>query len=969
MKTYYLPDANQLPAPLKQEAEGRWYAFIQAAVEAGFDPSSAAHLKDQGLRVFAFSEFAANLCASNPALLCDSKISSSLHTPYYPDTWSSLISDTEGQQQNNLDDDTGLGTFLRRLRHREMLRIAWRDLTGLADLSETITDLSLLAETCLSHTCTAIHSWLTEEYGHPLDGNGAPQELVTIAMGKLGARELNFSSDIDLIFAFPEHGTTSGGSRGKLSCQQFFTRLCQRLMAVIGTNRADGFVFRVDTRLRPWGDTGPICMSFDAMEEYYEVQGREWERYAWIKARPVTGSRQTGKELMKRLSPFVFRRYLDFGAFEALRDMKGMIETETRRKGMESNIKLGPGGIREVEFIAQAFQLLKGGRDVELQNPRLMEVLPLLGKRNILDDKLCERLLEAYTFLRNLEHRLQEHRDRQTQMLPDSEEMLARIGLSMGFTDLDLFIKALDCHRKCISSTFNELFIIQSDTPEDDAVKQAWQAVKNGGYKNQEGHFEKDFLHLLARAGVPEPLDAARLLDDFIQNRAIEAMHEQGLRRLDSLMPKVIRQAAATDEPVRALCIMTDIIKVVARRTVYISLLDENPAAITHMLRLCMASPWIASFIKKRPVVFDELIDPRALYSPLKGAELKTLLDMRMGSIDNDDLEAEMDELRMFKQAAVIRIAAADITGAIPTMRVSDFLTETAQVITDKVLELSFNQIIRKFSKETTLYNKDKTGFLIVAYGKFGGIELGYGSDLDMLFVHMANRNGPVASDQLPVFYARLGQRIIHILSTRTASGILYETDMRLRPGGDSGPLACSIKRLEEYLKKEAWTWELQALIRARPVSGDPGLATDFNTLRTDILCQKRDREKLRCEVKKMRERMLKAHATAERDVFNLKHHRGGIVDIEFMVQYLVLANAHSHPELCKWTDNMRLIDTLEAAGLLPETDADTMRSAYLAFRSAVHRQSLQERPPEVPVQDFISEIEGTRQLWDRIMG
>ncbi len=971
MKKYFLKDASLLPDLNRKEAEERWQKFVAAAEKAGLDPSAAAPFHEEALRVFSFSEFVASQCLSNPAILSNPELSSRLHAPSSPPRFEHLESLFKKGLLPAPIDDHSLGTTLRKFRHMEMVRIAWRDIAGLADLSETVSDLSNLAELSLHHACSAIHAWLADEYGEPLGESGSPLQLVTVAMGKLGARELNFSSDIDLIFTFPEHGNTSGGTRGRLTCEQFFSRLCRRLISVIGATRADGFVFRVDTRLRPWGDSGPVCMSFDAMEEYYETQGRDWERYAWIKARPVTGIPEHGAELLRRLTPFVYRRYLDYSAFEALRDMKGMIEAETRRKGMESDIKLGAGGIREVEFIVQAFQLLQGGRDAGLRNPRLMEVLPLLAERGILDDGLCTRLQDAYLFLRNTEHRLQEQADRQTQTLPDSDTMRQLLALSLGLENVDRFSDTLNAHRELVHSTFRSLFISQEEDSNEDKARAVWNAVKAGVPQKEKVGLDPELVTLLEEAGYSRPEDAASILYGILSDRNVQAMHEHGRKRLDALMPQVIREAAATEDPVKALSIMADIIGVIARRTVYISMLNENPSAISHMLRLCMASPWIASFIRKRPVVIDELLDPRTLYSPLERDELSELLNTRLRSIPEDDLESQMDELRMLRQAAVMRIAAADITGAIPIMRVSDFLTETAEVITGKVLELSCTQMMKKFGVEPSEAESctEAGAFLVVAYGKFGGIELGYSSDLDLVFVHGDEHRAPVPSDTANLFFARTGQRIIHIMSTRTSAGILYETDLRLRPGGESGPLVCSMNRLEDYLLHEAWTWELQALIRARPVAGDRELAEKFIQLRKRVLGTERDAAKLREDVCNMRKRLQDAHRPLRKDLFHLKHDRGGIVDIEFLVQYLVLENACRHDELSTWTDNMRILDSLERTGILYKEDADSMKEAYLSYRSTLHRLSLQQRPPEVPAERFRHEIGAITGLWQKIMG
>ncbi len=967
MKKYFHRQ-DRLPASLRREAEEQWSRFLEAAASAGVDVSTCMELAGDALRVWPFSDFIVRTCISSPELLTGLATSGDLDSSCSTDALHQRLAST----CSDLSDDNALSVALRAFRHREMVRIAWRDISGRADLQETMRDLSLLAEACLSCACSMIHEWLSEEFGEPATEAGRAQQLVVIAMGKLGARELNFSSDIDLVFAFPERGHTSGGTGKSISCEQFFTRLCRRLIAVIGATRADGFVFRVDTRLRPWGESGPICMSFDAMESYYESQGRDWERYAWIKARPVAGDLEAGGQLLDRLSPFVFRRYLDYSAFEALREMKAMIEGETRRKGMSDNVKLGPGGIREVEFIAQAFQLLQGGRDAALRNPVLLQVLPVISSRGILPETVCRELEDAYVFLRNTEHRLQEYQDRQTQVLPADQGMQERIALSMGFTGWETFRWELAGHMENVHSHFHALFLRTESEEESDRAVSVWQAVSSGSFRQADNSLDPAFAGHLRDMGFESTETVASMLAGIAEAREVKNMLPEGRRRLNSLMPRIISSAAASEHPEQAMKIMAAVIQVIARRTVYINLLDENPGAIDHLLRLCMASPWIASFINRRPVVLDELLDPRTLYSPPDRKELEHLINVRFGSIPLDDLEMQMDELRMFRQATIMRIAAADITGAVPLMRVSDYLTETAEVIIHKVLEIACMQVVEKFIKVRPApeHCEKKCRFLVIGYGKLGGIELGYGSDLDVVFVNDGvHGEASETGVDSPLFYTRLGQRIIHIMTTRTSAGILYDIDMRLRPGGESGPLVCSMSRLEHYLMNEAWTWEHQALIRARPVAGFPALAEAFGNIRKRVLTKPRHQETLRHEISAMRERMVKGHGQqGDSHLFDLKKGRGGIVDIEFIVQYLVLLNACRFPELCQWTDNIRLIETLASGGFLTDSEAETLRNAYIRLREYVHRLNLQEKPARIPFSEVESEVEHVKELWDRFM-
>ena len=961
MKKYFFNSVT-LPSPLEEDAVKQWQLFEDACGRTGAECSAALGLRSEAMRVWPFSRFISSACIGWPRMLDMLAASGLLHSTCSEESFASRLAPA----LSGVSDDSSLASALREFRRSEMVRIAWRDISGAAALEETIRDLSLVAEACLNTSCTLIEGWLAEEFGAPCSPGGSASLPVVIAMGKLGARELNFSSDIDLVFAFSEPGET-GGSGRSITNQEFFTRLFRRLMAVIGSCGPDGMVFRVDTRLRPWGDSGPVCMSFDAMEEYYETQGRDWERYAWIKARPVAGAIAAGDELLARLSPFVYRRYLDYSAFEALRDMKAMIESESRRRRLQDNVKLGAGGIREVEFIVQAFQLLLGGRDARLRNPVLLEVLPLLADLSILSGSVCRDLEDAYVFLRNTEHRLQEYMDRQTHVLPGAGSEQDLLALSLGFDAWEPFTHELRRHMDTVHTHFSALFM-RSEEPETEAARQVWRFFASRIQRQADHAIDPELISLLGSLGFQDPEHAVILLEGLEESRPVRAMLPQGRRRLDDLMPVVIKKCSESPEPDRGLAIMTALIEAVARRTVYITMLQENPEAIDHLLKLCLQSTWLAGFISRNPVVLDELLDSRTLYDPPDRDELRHIVRMRMASIDRNDFEQQMDELRMLKRSAIMRVAAADITGAVPLMRVSDFLTWIAEVIVEEVLDLACSQMAEKVLdlRVDVQGAGEASGFLVVAYGKFGGIELGYGSDLDLVFACDASHaRPPFPGREAMRFYSRTAQRFIHIFNSRTPAGILYETDMRLRPGGESGPLVCTLARLEEYLREEAWTWEHQALVRARPVAGSEELCREFGRIRQQVITRRRSRADLCQDVVAMRQRLV---SRDENSLFDIKRGQGGITDIEFIVQFLVLLHACDVPELCRWTDNVRLLETLEEHAILSDDMASTLKEAYLRYRKTVHRLSLQERPAKVPAADFASERESVMAVWKEVM-
>ncbi len=851
-----------------------------------------------------------------------------------------------------------LGAVLRRFRNRHMLRILWRDFCRLAPTLETTRDTSMLAEACIQLALAHCREGLEQRFGTPRGrDSGAAQELIVLAMGKLGARELNVSSDIDLVFAYPEAGATDG-ERRSISNDEFFTKLGQALINALDQVTAEGFVFRVDMRLRPYGESGALVHNFNALEDYYQEQGRDWERYALIKARAVTGDPARAAELGEMLRPFIYRRYVDFGVIDSLRGMKQMISSEVRRRGLDDNVKLGHGGIREVEFIGQCFQLIRGGRDRGLQQRELLPVLEECAQLGCLPAAVVAQLRDAYLFLRDSEHAIQGYRDQQTQALPREALPQAALARVMACTDWEDYLTELAAHRERVAGHFRDLIA----DPEEQAVADSPRGELWGE------DLDAAQLESLGFARADECLEALQSLRD---SRRVVALQAQGKARLEEFMPQLILACAESRDPDTALQRILPLVEAVVRRSAYLALLLENPAALAELVTLCQASPWIAAQLASHPVLLDELLDRASLYTAPEKALLQDELRQQVARLPMDDLEAQMDALRYYKSAQLLRVAASELGGYLPLMQVSDKLSWIAEVILEQVLALAWHDLAARYgepARQGTGY-----GFAVFAYGKLGGIELSYSSDLDLVFIYDAEATGATdgkRSIDNTVFYTRLGQRMIHILETRMALGDLYEVDVRLRPSGDSGMLVASTRGFATYQRESAWTWEHQALVRARWVAGDPAVGESVYRVREEVLCQQREPEALAREVVAMRRRMrehLLPRDTAEAAEFHLKQGRGGIVDIEFMVQYAVLAWSHRVPGLVQWSDNIRILEILGREGLFAQAESDALIAAYLAYRSAAHELALQQQPDTVPADSYREHREAVRSKWEQL--
>ena len=959
------PAEIELSAELTPLLAHNWALVAEKLTE--IDTPDQAVLKDLA-RVLIGSDYAAEQLSRSPDMLRSLLETGDLYRAYSDDQYRQSLQ----QRLEVVTEESDLHRQLRQFRQREQVRIIWRDLTRSAEMEQTTWELSRLADACIDQALSWLYADACKRWGVPHSRSGEPQQMVVLGMGKLGANELNLSSDIDLIFTFPENGETDG-ARKSLENQDFFIRLGKKLIQALDNSTIDGFVFRVDMRLRPFGTAGPLAASFAALEGYYQDQGRDWERYAMIKARVVAGDQQAGAELLATLRPFVYRKYIDFSAFESLRDMKQMINSEVRRKGLQQNVKLGAGGIREVEFIAQAFQLIRGGRDSRLQQRELRNILPLLPDTVGMPPQAVDELHSAYRFLRNAEHGIQAIADRQTQELPRDERDQARLAFSMGCRDWNDFSQQLQQHRDAVSRHFADVIAPAEESGEssESSDRTDWLLLWNGAFE------EEQALEFLAERGYDDPAASLRELNSLYNTRTVQMLQQIAQERLHAVLPNLLEQVATVANSSDTLSRVLLLIQAVLRRSAYLVLLAENPGALQQLVKLCSGSSWFSEQLSKQPILLDELIDQRSLYRPVDKQQLQNELRQQLLRIPEEDTEQLMEALRYFKGAQVLKVAASDITGVLPLMKVSDYLTWTAEVILEAVLDIAWRNMTEKYGVPLRAAGEPcDRDFIVLGYGKVGGIELSYGSDLDLVFIHDADTNLFTDGEKSianSVFFTRLGQRIIHILNTFTPSGQLYEVDMRLRPSGNSGLLVSSLKAFREYQLKEAWTWEHQALVRARVVAGDPRLATRYEAVRQEIIATSRDRAQLTTEVIEMREKM-RAHLgsknteNTESPVFHLKQDKGGIVDIEFLVQFCALNWAAQHPELIEFTDNIRILDAAEAVGLMPAGDAETLREAYKAYRSIGHRLTLQNQSGVIGDDEMGEYRAEVSRIWSALM-
>jgi glutamate-ammonia-ligase adenylyltransferase len=853
----------------------------------------------------------------------------------------------------NIVDEQSLKKALRQLRQRVILRTIYRDLNGLADLQEVLQTTTQLAEISLNTAAQCHQTWLQTLHGKPTSKKSEPQHLIVVGMGKLGGGELNVSSDIDLIFAYEEEGETAQG----LSNQDFFTKLGKKVISALDEVTEDGFVFRVDMRLRPFGSEGVLVSSVDALEEYYQNQGREWERYAWIKGRVVFPESNTlQSNIHELLRPFVFRKYLDYNALASMRELKLQIHRDVLQKGQTDNIKLGRGGIREIEFIAQVFQLMRGGRDTSLQIKPTLAVLALLKDKGFLPEKTVGELSEAYVFLRNLEHRLMYVDDAQTQELPKSDEAKARIAKAMHFADWETFLAKLNSYRQNVQQHFDATFTDANTSQQAgrdclEAEKSVWNGLLT----------ISDAELALQKLGYKDIQETYRRLNGLHQANRYLQLPELSRQRFDALMPHVISLSATMQNPEVTLMRVTDLLESICRRASYLALLAEHAQAMHLVVKLCSSSPWLANYLTQHPILLDELLDTRTLYAAPDFVAMRADLVKRLAEFEGD-VERQMDTMRHFKHASVFRLAAQDINGELALETLSDYLSALAELILSVSLETIWPYIKGK--------HIDVPKFAVIGYGKLGGKELGYASDLDIIFLY--DDEAPEAGE----VYARFAQRINNWFNSLTSAGLLYETDLQLRPDGNSGLLVSTVAAFRDYQLNKAWVWEHQAITRARFVAGDSKIGKVFEQIRIEVLTQARDVEKLKTEVLSMREKMRAAQSASSKnsanqnngEMFELKNGAGGIIDVEFLVQFLVLAHAKQHPELTENIGNIALLKLLATLNIIEAETAEKVAAAYREYRKMQHALKLQGVTQTKVEANLVKEhIVSVTTLWEHV--
>ena len=845
------------------------------------------------------------------------------------------------EQLENCADEAALHRVLRRFRLQQMVKIAVDDLVFNICLETSLARLSLLADSLILASLQWLTDFCQQKWGTPTNEQGEQQILLVYGMGKLGGKELNFSSDIDLIFTYPESGETQG-CRRSIDNQQFFVRLAQKLIASLHQVTCDGFVYRVDMRLRPFGDSGPLVLTFNAMEDYYQEQGRDWERYAMLKAR-VIGQSQYHEQLSSMLRPFVYRRYIDFSVIDSLRRMKMMIAQEVRRKQLINNIKLGAGGIREIEFIVQVFQLIRGGRVKELQQRSLLTVLPQLVISGEITDTNKQVLQNAYYFLRRVENIIQALDDKQTQTLPDNELDQQRLLAVLAIDSWPEFLVLLAKHMEGVHQEFDLLIGLES--PNHQAADEHWVTLWHSRWSDEES-----IAWIEQEALAWQSDNAWQLLHDFREEIGKRSLGNRGRQVLDKLIPLLLCRIQKNTDAEQVLARVLQVFSKIVTRTAYLELLFENEGALKQLIHLCQASSWVADYIAKYPILLDELIDPELLHNPPQLCAYALELRERMLRIPEEDLEAQMEALRQFKQSQQLRIAAAEIADVLPVDKVSEHLTALAEAILSEVISLAWPQVSERFGIPTSCLDEvhDK-GFGVIAYGKTGGVELGYSSDLDLVFVHHSEANEVTTgradgSKSVPAsqFYMKLAQRIIHIFNTRMNSGILYELDMRLRPSGNSGVLVVHLNTFAQYQHEDAWTWEHQALVRARMIFGNDKLNSQFIAIRQDILSKSRQLLALKGDITNMREKMRSHLDKSTALQFDIKQGHGGLVDIEFIAQFLVLAHANKYPELMLVCDNLGIFKLLLKFSLLEKADQQQLSNMYQSLRALGHQATMQ---------------------------
>ena len=887
------------------------YADVMAACRAARIPlHDDAGVAERVRRTLLASDFAYDILRRQPELLAPAGLEK---------LRANTDASTRGASLELPADEDRCMAVLRRFRHAEAVRLVFRDVNGLDDIDETLASTSALYETLLAVGLRWSESAMHARYGVPRDPGGREQRMVVLGFGKLGGNELNFSSDIDLVLAYASGGDTDGAR--PLDNGEYFVREGRQLVRLLAEPTVDGICARVDLRLRPFGNAGRLALPFSAMEQYYQREGRDWERYAWIKARPVAGDRTAGRELQDMLRPFVYRRYLDYTAFAGLREMKALIDAEVARKDLAGNLKLGPGGIREIEFVVQLTQMIRGGRDPALRVRGLLPALRACESRGYIPKARAKLLREAYVFLRRLENRVQMLRDAQTHDIPDDELSRERLALGLDYVSWDALAIELAKHRTAVSAEFSAVLVPQAGQTATAPVAdvELWQAARD----------ETLTAASMEASGFVPGVDAANELGKLPRAGSVRSMSARSAERLERLMPQLIAAARASASPVPSLLRMVRLVQAVARRSSYLALLDEQPSARRRVASVFAESAFLAERVIAQPLLLDDVLDPRIDQIPLKRADIAAEIVRSLGTLDERDAERELERINEFRSSIAFRLGLAFSDGRADAPATTRRLAGLAEAVIGAVLALA----VREMTAQHGRLPGDGLGFAVLGYGSLGGEELGFASDLDLVFVYDGKRANAMSSGPRPVdgtrWYQRLAQRVMHWLGAQTHAGSLYEVDTRLRPDGSKGLLVASVDAFEAYQRDRAWTWEHQALQRARFAAGDAAVGAMLEAVRREILGAVRDKRRVFAEVGAMRARWRAERDRSDATQVDLKQGRGGLIDIEFVLQGLVLAHAAEHPGILEATANSVLIDEMRAAGLFTQGQADTLHVAH----------------------------------------
>ena len=932
--------------PLLDDNRAQWQALRDHLSRLQFDDAAVQKLE----RLAIASQYALQHLQHNPAWIAE----------LLEQTDFSLDSEIMHLEAGTRIDLDQVKAALRRYRHRKMVHIIYLDVVEQVPVERSLVMLSDLADQIISTALDACYQQLALMHGHPLHEDGEAMQLNVIAMGKLGGRELNFSSDIDLICCFASDGELSGF--GQLSHQEFFTRVVKLLTQVLSDSTADGFAYRVDLRLRPWGDSGPVVLNHSAFEHYYQLHGREWEQYAMVKARVISGSERERRHLAAIIKPFVYRKYHDYRVFEGLAGLKDRIDDQARARGMRVNIKLGQGGIREIEFFVQAFQILKGGRNHRLQSPSILASIDALETAAIVDHADLLGLRKAYLFLRRLENRIQMFNDQQTHDLPTNPGQQARIASQLGYDSWQELTLELQQHRDRVDHCFTELF------KRDDKPKSA-VVIDNSFAESDDEDRRWPFID---ETGLDDADEINHGLNQFLRSKAWSFMSARAKQRFNNMLPGLIETLRSRPQPGALFAAFMRLFSSIAGRSVYFELLYQNPALLERLSLLFAQSAWIADEVARYPMLLENLIQSGG-GGRFDRDQLQQRLHNQLRNVEGDT-ELELDTLRLFKREQTLVIASAELAQEIDSRQVGHYLSDLAEVILDSVYRLACKALESQHGKPRYTVDGEtrEAEFAVIGYGKLGGRELHYQSDLDVIFLHNSRGENQVTDSDKPIenslYFARLAQKLISLTSVLTASGKLYEIDSRLRPEGSSGLLVSTAQAFLKYQLENAWTWEHQALVRARWVAGSAALETEFRAMRDQVLRLPRDHSQLATDILEMRDRIYRAKRPPEGARRNLKHSRGGMVDIEFMVQYWVLAQANSIGSDCLYSDNIALLGELFRQDLITRSQSKLV-DTYQTYHRLLHESVLQNESAEIDADLIADEVDLVTRCWNECFG